>query len=54
VVSNVCIEVEVMDMGDKSPKDARKKTTQKQVKADTVAQKKRDAEAAKQGGGQRS
>lgn len=41
-------------MGDKSPKDARKKTVQKQVKADAAAQKKRDAETAKQGGAPKS
>lgn len=41
-------------MGDKSPKDARKKNVQKQMKIDAAAQKKRDAEVAKQGGAQRS
>jgi hypothetical protein len=35
-------------MGDKSPKDARKKTVQKQAKTDAMTQKKQDAEAAKQ------
>jgi hypothetical protein len=35
-------------MGDKSPKDTRKKTVQKQAKTDAATQKKLDAEAAKQ------
>lgn len=35
-------------MGDKSPKAAQKKATQKQSKIDAAQQKKRDADAAKQ------
>ena len=34
-------------MGDKSPKSTRKRASQKQVKADKVKRKKKDAEAAK-------
>jgi hypothetical protein len=41
-------------MGDKSPKSTQKKSTQKQVKVASVAQKKKQATAAKQAAGKKN
>ncbi len=46
-VQNVRNQSRYTTMGDKSPKSTRKRASQKQVKADKVKRKKKDAEDAK-------